>query len=471
MAMAGAEDLLLQHVNALQDLIARIPGGVEEMRTSDSGDLVAMVPAAQALILSTQGVLAAAAGEIARRSAGSNDESLARRLGERSARGLVAARAGVSFGEASKYVAVGEMIRPNLTLAMLPLPADREHVAEAVLAGALPMSVALLIDETVHQVEHRMVLDQAAQLEQGLVAEWRSGRYSIVQFTAHCHQIVELLDPDGAAPRTENLRTKAFVHETWLPNGMLRIVAELDPERAAFYRAAVRAKTNPRRPAAADEPVEGEPNADDQNDDDLGSERDTNQPSPMESKLDAFVRIMRDSLKSEDGPQAGVDTTILVRIDVDDLTSGVGAATIDGIGHPISASAARRLAAEADLIPQVFDGKSQLLDQGESKRVFTKAQRYAILAAFVGCAFPKCDIPSSMVEFHHIDHWATRHQHGKGTDLANGLPLCGFHNRLMEQGWEITFDDDQVPWFTPPAHVDFWQRPIRGGNLAHPKAA
>jgi hypothetical protein len=42
---------------------------------------------------------------------------------------------------------------------------------------------------------------------------------------------------------------------------------------------------------------------------------------------------------------------------------------------------------------------------------------------------------------------------------------------LMEQGWEITIDDDGTPWFTPPATVDFWQKPLRGGNLARPEAA
>jgi uncharacterized membrane protein len=465
--MADPGNTLSQHVDVLQEIVARIPGGIDGLTCANDGDVVELLSAAQSVVLSAQGILAVAAGEVARRSAGANDASLARRLGERSARGLVSAKARVSFGEASRYVAVGEAIRPNLALSGETLPADRQHIADAVLAGSLPLPVAQLIDETVHQVERRLVLDQAAQLERGLVEEYLSGQYSVAQFTAHCHQVVELIDPDGAKPRDEDLRKRASITESWLPNGMLRIVAELDPERAAFYRAALRAKTNPRRP-------DGAPNGDGSDAADasgLGSRRAQTRPTRMESKLDALVRILRDSLKAEDGPQAGTDTTILVRIDLQDLLNGIGSATIDGIPHPISASAARRLAAEADLIPQVLDGKSQLLDQGESKRTFTKAQRYAILAAFVGCAFPNCDIPSSMVEFHHIGQWATRHQHHHGTDLQNGLPLCGFHNRLMEQGWEIRFDDDHVPWFLPPATVDWAQRPLRGGNLAHPEAA
>jgi hypothetical protein len=295
-----------------------------------------------------------------------------------------------------------------------------------------------------------------------LVAEFCSGRYSVANFTAHCHEIVELFDAAGAKGRDDALRRKASVHETWLPNGMLRIVAELDPEAAAFYRAAVRARTNPKRTAS---PNPGAGVAD------LAARRAVKEPTAMEARVAAFIGIMRDAVKTENGKQAGIDTTILVRIDLDALLSGIGSATIDGIAKPISASSARRLAAEADIIPQVLDGKSQLLDHGESKRVFTKAQRYAILAAFSGCAFPNCDIPSSMLEFHHVGQWATRHEHKKGTDLRNGLPLCGFHNRLMEEGWEIRFDEDRIPWFIPPAVLDPSRTPLRAGNLARREAA
>jgi hypothetical protein len=60
---------------------------------------------------------------------------------------------------------------------------------------------------------------------------------------------------------------------------------------------------------------------------------------------------------------------------------------------------------------------------------------------------------------------------GQGADLLNGLPLCGFHNRLMEEGWEIEFDEHRVPWFIPPAALDPARRPLRGGHLARREAA
>ncbi len=457
--MADPAGILAQRTAALAVVAARVPGGVAGLTCARDADVVDLVATAQAVVASAQGILAAAAGEIARRSQGKGVEgSLARRLGDRSAKGLVTRVAAVPFPEASRAVDVGEMIRANTALSGEDLPADRVRIAEAVLAGELSLVLAHAIDEAITKVAHRLIGDQAEQLERHLVARAVSRTWSVQDFLAYCHRIPNLLDPDGAEGRDQRLRDKASVRESRLGNGMLRIVAELDPEREAYYRAAMAARTNPHRPddGAAEGVVNGP---------------DRTQPDAARSKLEAFVSIFRGALRAEDGRQAGVDTTILVRIDLDALLTGLGTATIDGIGEPISAASARRMAAEADLIPQVLDGKSQLLDQGEAQRFFTKAQRYAILAAYSGCAFPQCGMPSSMCEIHHIGSWATRHRHRHGTDLDNGIPLCGFHNRLMERGWEIEFDTDRVPWFRPPSEVDWGRRLRRGGTLADGRAA
>ena len=76
-----------------------------------------------------------------------------------------------------------------------------------------------------------------------------------------------------------------------------------------------------------------------------------------------------------------------------------------------------------------------------------------------------------MLEFHHVGRWATRHDHDHGTDLQNGLPLCGFHNRLMETGWDVRFDEHGIPWFIPPATLDPMRTPLHAGNLIHREAA
>jgi hypothetical protein len=76
-----------------------------------------------------------------------------------------------------------------------------------------------------------------------------------------------------------------------------------------------------------------------------------------------------------------------------------------------------------------------------------------------------------MLEFHHIDGWASRHEHGKATDIDNGLPLCGFHNRLMEDGWTIRLDDERIPSFIPPVTADPRRTPMRGSSLTDRRAA
>jgi Domain of unknown function (DUF222) len=453
-------ETLLQHTAAVQRIGEVVPGGLPGLTCARDAQVLDLVSAAQAVIRSAQGMLAVASGELSRRSQGDAESSLSRRSGEKNATLLVAHRAGLSLGEAARLVVVGDAITPQVALSGEDLPPKRPYLAQAIAAGTITVALAEVIERTLSAVAHVLWVDQAEGLEKMLVDRAASDVWSVADFIAFCKRIPGTLDPDGSKPRDDALRKKAFIRETELANGMLRIVAELDPERAGFWRAALRAKTNPRRDGGETGAATG------------GSRgADGTTPTPMEAKLDGLTAILRGSLCADDGRTGGVDTTVLVRIDLADLLSGLGSASIDGIQEPISAAAARRLAAEADLIPQVFDGKSVLLDQGESKRVFTKAQRYAILGMFLGCAFPKCDIPSSMTEIHHVGPWATRSKHGKGTDLLNGLPLCGFHNRLMEQGWEVVFDEAHEPWFIPPATIDPTRTPIRGGTLAHEHAA
>lgn len=464
--MADPADVLREHLASVVAAGRRTPGGLAALQDADDADLVALLPAVQSLVQAGQGLLALVAGEIARRDGGRQGPSLAQRLGARNARGLVADRASIPFGQASALVALGEVVRRSTATDGASVEPERPHVAEAVIAGDLSVSVALLIDETLEAL--RLALDDAEReaLEAALVERATSGECSIAAFTKECRRLVEQMDRAGVKDREEILRARASIRETRMQNGLLRIVAELDPERAAYWLAAVRAKTNPRRlhgvesedAAAADAAgVAPRPGG--------------AQPDPMATRLDAFASICKDSLRAEDGAQSGVDTTVLVRIDLQDLLTGEGSAVLDGVDSPISAASARRLAVEAELIPQVFGGASQLLDQGQGRRLFSKAQRYAIYAGYDSCAFPGCDLPLSMTEIHHLGRWATRHRHGRGTDVANGIPLCGFHNRLMERGWDAHLDPDGEPWFTPPAHLDPQQNPRHGHRRRVPLAA
>jgi len=134
-------------------------------------------------------------------------------------------------------------------------------------------------------------------------------------------------------------------------------------------------------------------------------------------------RIPTDGLPTTGGTPA----TLTVNIDFDALKSQLAAATLS-TGTRISAAEVRRLACTQQILPRVLDGNSQILDQGRSKRVFTKPQRLAMADRDGGCTFPGCDRPPAWTEAHHIDWWA---KDGGATDLERGTLLCARHHHWV----------------------------------------
>ena len=76
---------------------------------------------------------------------------------------------------------------------------------------------------------------------------------------------------------------------------------------------------------------------------------------------------------------------------------------VPGDGHDtITAAQARRLACSAQIIPAVLGADSELLDLGRSRRLFSKAQRRALLLRDTTCRAEGCDIPGTWSEAHHL---------------------------------------------------------------------
>jgi hypothetical protein len=135
-----------------------------------------------------------------------------------------------------------------------------------------------------------------------------------------------------------------------------------------------------------------------------------------------------------EGHTHGNATTLVAHIDLDQLVSGVGAATLDG-GVRISAGQIRRLACEASILPLVMDGDSVPLDLGRAQRLHTRHQRIALSATHDTCAVGGCQRPFAWCEIHHHRlSWAN----DGPTDLDNGLPLCGYHHqRAHDPHWDL----------------------------------
>ncbi|MFS0912339.1 DUF222 domain-containing protein [Microbacterium sp. 179-I 3D2 NHS] len=380
-------------------------------------------------------------------------DGLAKQHGFRTPAKLIAATTGVSTADAIRLVAVGEATAPRADLVGAPLPARYAHVGAALAAGDLSAQAAGLITSL---LERCRVAAGAARIEQGeqALVEAAVG-LSLDDVRRLLVRAEAWLDPDGAEPRDEERRAARSL-TMFERDGMLHLNARLDIESAAPVVTAIRGFVSAAFAARKDAPAPDASDAD-------------RRSVPM-IQADALTVFCTHVIgcESREVPLAGA--TVVLRMTLDDLQSGCGSATIDGLDHTVSAGAARRMAAGAGVIPWVLGGESEILDWGRERRLFTRAQRMALVERDGGCAM--CGLPPSMTKAHHIRWW----QRDSGpTDLSNGVLLCETcHHRIHDNGWEIEIDGAGVSarvWFIPPRYVDLARTPRLGGRARFDIAA
>jgi hypothetical protein len=115
---------------------------------------------------------------------------------------------------------------------------------------------------------------------------------------------------------------------------------------------------------------------------------------------------------------------VMVHLDYRHLLDGLASARVD-TGVDISVGQARRLACTGAIIPTVLDGDSVVLDLGRSRRLHTTSQARALSVTYETCATEGCGRPFAWCDIHHLHPWSR----GGSTDLANAIPLCGWHHR------------------------------------------
>ena len=110
------------------------------------------------------------------------------------------------------------------------------------------------------------------------------------------------------------------------------------------------------------------------------------------------------------------------------------ATTSPATRRPITAAQARRLACTAKILPVVLGGDSLPLDLGRTRRLYSPAQRKALLIRDRTCRAEGCDVPGTWCEAHHHDPWHT----GGHTDLADGVLFCSHHHhQAHEPRWRL----------------------------------
>lgn len=86
----------------------------------------------------------------------------------------------------------------------------------------------------------------------------------------------------------------------------------------------------------------------------------------------------------------------------------------------------------------VVDAASNVIDLGRRRRLFVDSSREAVMLQAVlrdrgglRCSWTGCDVRIRL-QADHGDGW----KRGGRTDVRNGRPHCGFHNRLRERGYD-----------------------------------
>ncbi|MBD3943259.1 DUF222 domain-containing protein [Microbacterium sp. NEAU-LLC] len=418
----------------------------------EGAPLAALNAAMGALRRHVEAVHSEVAAEVARASRVElGNAGLAKKQGFRTPASMIAASTGVSVGDAARLVAVGEATAPRITLTGADAPAKHPDVAAALKSGRLSVPGAAAIVGLLDRVALRAEPAVLADAERTLVAQAAAG-LGLDQLNRILQRAEAWLDPDGVEPREDELRKDRAVHVRRDRSGAIVLNGRFDPETGAPIVTAIEAMVSAQLRVRADADTRS-----------VVAEDDRTIP---QMQADALAGLCRHALECDapDIPTGGA--TIVVRIDLDQLTSGDGFALIDGIDQPVSVATVRRMAADARIIPCVLGGDSEILDFGRTRRLFSNAQKSALVERDGGCA--GCGLPPGMTQVHHIRWWT---RDAGPTDLDNGILLCvRCHHRIHDDGWEIRIEGTGVRakvWLIPPAHVDPARRPRLGGRARY----
>ena len=367
--------------------------------------------------------------------------------------------------EAARFVLIATATSPSLSITGEPIAPRYPHLAAALDDGMVGVDAAAAIVTNLDQASPRAHPDDVAYAEEVTVDFARTAPADPVRKSAI--QRRDRLVTEGIEPREEELVRRRKLSITELANGMHRMIWDMDPLTAASVHGYIDGYVDSvfhigRRDESGDRAT--------------GSGADAirhllDSPPTLTEELQdprTRVNIASDALLALFGHVSNCafavsplpKTTLVVRLTLHDLLSGLGEARLDGIDQPISAGTARRMAAEAGIIPIVMGGPSEVLDLGREQRLFTRKHRLAIGETFSACA--GCGRPAAWAELHYID-WFVRD--GGLMNLKNVIPLCSSdHHAVHTNGWEISVRGG-VAWFIPPSSVDVHRTPRRGSVL------
>jgi hypothetical protein len=194
--------------------------------------------------------------------------------------------------------------------------------------------------------------------------------------------------------------------------------------------------------------------------------------TPEQRRADALIAMIGRHQVTKQAPASGGDRPrVLVKLSYAQLRRDAAGAGLISDDSELSAGELRRICCDAELIPAVLGGASEILDVGRAHRLVTPAIRTALTLRDGGCAFPGCQTRPAICEAHHIRPWWD----GGETSMSNLVLLCHHHHGLVEPAkyttrdqWEMRIGANGIPEAIPPRRYDPQRKPIRHQRLPPP---
>jgi hypothetical protein len=377
---------------------------------------------------------------------------LAREDGCTSTSAWLAQVAGLSKHEASKLVSLSRTMTPEV---------ERTRLAWA--AGDITTEQASVIAESITRLPDWFGDEERGDAEQVMLDH--APVFTLDELKRLGNHVIEALDPDGAdeiiGKQLEEQEKRAFegTRLTMFDDGegTTHLKAKIPTGQAGMLRTALEAFASPRRQHVT------EPDRGPHGDAALGH------PNHAQRMGWAFLELI-EHLPSDKLPQAGgLPAVATIETTLDALRTELGKAGVS-CGTEISASQARRMACNANIIPIVMDGESKILDASRTRRLHDRYQRHAIVKRDGGCCWRGCDRPPAWCEVHHPEPYAE----GGPTTVDNGALFCFLHHHLLHDAdWYARLAPDGIIDVIPPARIDPQRRPLRHARFTklQPRAA
>jgi hypothetical protein len=254
---------------------------------------------------------------------------------------------------------------------VVPLPDGIRSARDAMGAGLLNLEQAEVITRTLT----KLPTEDRATAETILVRD--AQRFNPTVLNGLGQYVLYRVDPEKAEAieaaalrrsEQEEYRNRGMCMRK-TPGGGMRLSGSFPSTDATIIRTAIESLTSPRVSGGDDE------------------------RTYTQRCGDALTEICNLALHSKDRPDHGGERPqVMLTMRLEDLRDEVGIGILED-GTPITAAQARRFACDAGVIPAVLGGKSQPLDLGRTRRLYTGTVRRALVLRDRGCAFPGCDRP------------------------------------------------------------------------------